>query len=214
MNKTLREATTDEIKNAYINKVPLVIWNYRKASIEYDIDYEDGVVNRYCRFNLSMAKRYNLAFEYRIWQSNKLRKERVLKRVKKIINNGNAIFVTLTFNDKFLNRSTSETTRRRYVSRFLKEQCLYYIANIDYGESQKGTHREHYHALVIPKGEKIDYASYSAYFDKSRIFAEPVIISGKSEDNIAKYISKLTNHSLKSSGQYKKLIYSRVKSSH
>lgn len=209
MNKKLRQASKEEISKAYQDKVPLMISNYRKASLERDITEETGEINYYCRFNLHMAERYNMGFEYRIWKSNRDRKKRLKERVAKIIKSNKAQFITLTFNDTFLQRSTSEETRRKYIRRFLKEQCSDYIANIDYGESQKGTHREHYHALVIPKAKQIDYSPYCAYFDKSRIYAENVRVNGKSEISISLYINKLTNHSLKASGQYKRLIYSR-----
>lgn len=212
MNKTIRQATTEEIANAYINRVPLLIYSYRKASLEYTIDNQSGeVLDRYCRFGLPMANRYNLGFEFRIWSSNKKRKERLKARVSDIVQSGKAIFLTLTFNDRFLSRDTTEITRRRYISRFLKEQCDKYVANVDYGESDKGTHREHYHALVIPKKERIDYAPYCAFFDKSRIYAQSVTVSEKSDISISLYISKLTNHALKSSGRYKRLICSRSK---
>ena len=206
MNKTLRQATKDEIANAYINKVPLLIYSYRKASLGYNIDFENGEVETFCRFGLPMATRYNLGFEFRIWSSNKKRKQRLLKRVSRIVKSEKAIFLTLTFNDSFFARSTSETTRRRYISRFLKEQCSYYVANVDYGDKNG---REHYHALVIPKNDLIDYKPYLAFFNKSCIYAERVDTSESSQVNISLYISKLTNHALKTSGRYKRLIYSR-----
>ena len=205
MNKTIAQASYQEIANAYINKVPLVIWGYRKASLVRDID-DDGVIETYCRFSLKMAERYNLGFEFRIWKSNKDRKRRLKERVQKIISSSRAQFLTLTFNNKFFERETTEETRRLYVSRFLKEQCSQYVANIDYGDERN---REHYHALVVPKGERINYAPYTAFFDGSRIYAENVSVSGKSEISISLYISKLTNHALKESGRYKRLIYSR-----
>lgn len=206
MNKTIREATTEEIANAYINRVPLLIYSYRKASLEYNIDFETGETETYCRFGLPMAEKYNLGFEFRIWSSNKKRKQRLKVRVSDIVKSNKAIFLTLTFNDKFFTRSTSETTRRRYISRFLKEQCERYVANVDYGEKNG---REHYHAIVVPKNDIIDYKPYLSFFDKSCIFAERVDTKESSETNIALYISKLTNHALKTSGRYKRLIYSR-----
>lgn len=209
MNKTIRQATKEEIATAYQNKVPLLIANYRKASLLREINYDTGETTSLCRFNLSMANRYNLGFEFRIWKSNRDRKNRLKDRVSKIISNGNAIFLTLTFNDSFLSRDTTEQTRRRYVSRFLKEQCKQYVANIDYGEREDCTHREHYHAIVIPKAEKIDFKPYCAFFDGSRIYAEKVLINEKSNISISLYINKLTNHALKTSGKAKRLIYSR-----
>lgn len=205
MNKTISQASYEEIANAYINKVPLVIWGYRKASLIHDID-ENGEVSTYCRFHLKMAERYNLGFEFRIWKSNKDRKARLKERVSKIVRSKRAIFLTLTFNNEFLSRETSEETRRRYIRRFLKEQCEQYVANVDYGDKRN---REHYHAIVIPKGARVSFAPYCAFFDGSRVFAENVRVSENSENCISLYISKLTNHALKESGRYKRLIFSR-----
>lgn len=210
MNKTIREATKEEVANAYINKVPLLIYNYRKYSLEREINQDTGEVITFCRFNLPMAKKYNLGFEFRIWQSNKMRKRRLKERVSRIVRSNRAKFLTLTFNNSFLGRETSEETRRRYIRRFLKEQCSEYVANVDYGESEKHTHREHYHAIVVPKGERIDYQPYCDFFDGSRIHSEEVKCNEKSNISISLYINKLTNHSLKASGQYKRLIYSRT----
>lgn len=209
MNKTIRSATHEEIKEAYLNKAPLLISNYRKKSIDYDIVNEEGEVKLFCSFGLKKAEKVDLGFEFRIWKSNRDRKKRLKDRVSKIISTNRAKFLTLTFNDSFLSRSTSEDTRRRYVSRFLKEQCSQYVANLDFGEREDCTHREHYHALVIPKGEKIDYKPYCAFFDGSRIYSEDVRVNEKSEISISLYINKLTNHALKTSGRAKRLIYSR-----
>lgn len=210
MNKTIKEATKSEIAQAYKDKVPTLIYNYRKNSLTCDIKRisELGEVEYQpiASFNLKMAQKYNLGFEFRIWQSNKMRKERIKKRITDYINTGKAQFLTLTFSPAFLSRDTTEETRRRYIARFLKEQCEYYVANIDYGEDNG---REHYHAVIVPKNDRIDYQPYNDIFDKSRIYAEPIIISNKSLDNISRYINKLTNHALKIKGAYQRLIFSR-----
>lgn len=213
MNKKLKEASKDEIAKAYQNDIPKVISRIRsrvyKEQNNIFSDMRTGEVISRNGFNIHVAEKFNKGFELRIWQSNKDRRNRLRNRIGNMILQGNAIFLTLTFNDTFFERETSEITRRRYIARFLKEQCKEYVANIDYGESEKHTHREHYHALVIPKAKRIDFKPYCAFFDHSRIYSEKVYTSKKSKDSITRYISKLTNHSLKASGQYKRLIYSR-----
>lgn len=206
MNKTISQASYDEIAFAYKSKVPLLIYNYRKNALVYDIDNDEGEIKTYCRFSLKMAEKYNLGFEFRVWKSNRDRKRRLKERVRKMIATGCAQFLTLTFNNEFFDRETSEETRRRYIRRFLKEQCKCYVANVDYGEKRN---REHYHAVVVPLHERIDYAPYCAFFDGSRIYAETIAINEKSNISISLYINKLTNHALKESGKYKRLIFSR-----
>lgn len=212
MNKTIKEATKEEIKEAYVNKAPLLIWSKRQASVITDIQhlYSTGEIEykRICTFNLKQATKCNLGFEFRIWKSNKDRKERLKKRVFSLIESGKAQFLTLTFSPSFLERETSEETRRRYIRRFLKEQCSGYVANIDFGEDND---REHYHAVVVPRADRIDYQPYVDFFDNSRIYAQniPLVNTEKSRDCLALYINKLTNHALKDNGHYQRLIFSR-----
>lgn len=213
MNKKIKDATKEEIAKAYYNNVPTLISNirYRVKSKQDNIftDMRTGEVISRNGFNYFVAASINKGFEFRVWRSNKGRHDRLRNRVSKMIATKSAIFLTLTFNDKFFDRETSEETRRRYIARFLKEQCISYVANVDYGEKEECTHREHYHAVVIPKGKRIDFKPYCAFFDGSRVFSEKIHTDKKSKDCISRYISKLTNHSLKASGQYKRLIYSR-----
>lgn len=212
MNKTLKEATTEEVKDAYINKAPLMIWTKRQESVITDIQrlYSTGEIEykRICTFRLKQALQCNLGFEFRLWRANKNRKERIKKRIFSLIETQNAYFLTLTFSPAFLERETSEETRRRYIRRFLKEQCIGYVANVDYGKTND---REHYHAVVVPRGSLVDFKPYCDFFDKSRIDAEKISLvnTEKSRDCLARYINKLTNHALKDSGHSQRLIYSR-----
>lgn len=104
------------------------------------------------------------------------------------------VFLTLTFTDKVLN-STTQETRRRYVSRWLKSKSDYYIANIDYGSENE---REHYHAII---NCRVDNSwEYGAINFKQ--------ITNKNEKALAKYINKLTNHAIKATTKQNKVIYS------
>lgn len=67
--------------------------------------------------------------------------ERVLSWLKAY----KVLFLTLTFDNKHLEKTT-EKTRERYIKEFLNQNSALYMLNKDYG-SKKG--REHYHALVI-----------------------------------------------------------------
>lgn len=205
MNKRLKEATKEEIKEAYQNNAIGIIAKKRKEHNIKSID-DDGVIINESYYGRPQAREENLLFEFRLWSSNKMRKNRLKTRISAMIATGRAIFLTLTFNDKFFERGTSPDTRRRYVSRFLKEQCKVYVANIDFGELNG---REHYHAVVVPKFGGINFQPYCDFFDGSRIHGEPIRPSGKSATSVSLYINKLTNHALKDNGHYKRLIYSR-----
>lgn len=127
------------------------------------------------------------------------RASRLRKRIWYLLSLGECVFLTLTFTDEVLN-STSEETRRRYVTRYLKSQSKHYVANIDFG---KQFDREHYHAVCLGP---IDYSPWHQY---GAIKGEKVRFESRSEQRLSKYISKLTNHALKETGKRYALIYSR-----
>lgn len=209
MNKKICEATKEDIILCYQNNCISNIHNYRKHSIIYEWkDYELGELKPICRFSLGMAQRYNLGLEFRLWNSNKKRKERLKDKVEDIVKSGKAIFITMTFKDSELEKTSSET-RRRKIARYLKQECERYVANIDFGVDPKYTQREHYHAIAIPKNEKISFQSYCDMFDGSRISSLQIRQSDKSNISLSLYINKLTNHAYKSFGFAKRLIYSR-----
>lgn len=128
---------------------------------------------------------------------------RVRRKILKMMVLGSCSFLTLTFNDDVL-KSTSEETRRRYVSRFLKTISTDYVGNIDWGK-QNG--REHYHAVI--SGIETDMSGWDQYG-----FSDCRTIGRKDDEctssKISKYIYKLSNHATKETTRRKKIIYSRV----
>lgn len=109
------------------------------------------------------------------------------------------VFLTLTWNDKTL-EETNETTRRRYVRQYLNSLGCYYLGNIDYG---KETHREHYHAIV--QLSSVDLDEWSRLHD-SYIFSKKVRCDKVSSNNLTRYILKLSNHSVKTSTENKRVL--------
>lgn len=118
---------------------------------------------------------------------NKKRRRLSLK-VDNMIESGPVSFLTLTFRDDVLAK-TSEVTRRRYVARYLKSQSDTYVANIDYG---KTTEREHYHAIVLGY---VDLDAWAYGFP----FAEKVHSNTKDAKKVSAYVCKLSNHCFKES---------------
>lgn len=68
----------------------------------------------------------------RLNESKKRKASKVKDKIHELVMNNNAIFITLTFNNDTLAK-TSAITRRRYVARYLKANCDKYVANIDFG---------------------------------------------------------------------------------
>lgn len=127
------------------------------------------------------------------------RTRRLEGRVRALVEDGGAVFLTLTFTDEVM-RSTTAETRRRYVKRYLAEQSSNYVANIDYGAT-KG--REHYHAVAVGP------VDYGPWHDRGAIKGERIHKTESAPVKLAKYTSKLTNHAIKETARGCSVIYSR-----
>lgn len=136
------------------------------------------------------AERINLAYYARV--------KRLKNRISNMLCQGRCYFLTLTFSDDTLDK-TSEQTRRKYVTLFLKTLTDTYVANVDYG-SQNG--REHYHAVIL--ADSVNMTGWDKYgFSKAQKIA-----SEADYVPVAKYISKLTNHAVKATTRGCRAIYS------
>lgn len=161
--------------------------------------------NYYKEFSEDIILKSNFKSCERIYNSISKRKSRVFKKLiywfYYISKNDDKflIFGTLTFNDEILER-TSKETRRRYVSRFLNDNSIHYVANIDYG---KLNDREHYHfiALLDHKIDKNLWVYGFTWFTK--------IKKNTSLRNRKNYLLKLTNHTYKDSTKQEKIIADR-----
>ncbi len=169
---------------------------YNKASQELKA-YTDNEINEAHKVNYASYKRV----------------KRLHTRAREIILSNRALFLTLTFNDDVF-KNMSKDTRKRMITRFLKKTCINYFANIDFG---KKNGQEHYHALVVPKDEKINCYDYKEIFYNANINFKKVIYSldGNNDIEIAskrisKYIVKLTNHAIKETTQQNRIIYSKA----
>ena len=154
---------------------------------------------------------------FKILSSTRRRKCFLKDRIISIYNDSVSIdytcyFITLDFSDNFISR-TSETTRRRYVQRFLKEHCRHYVANIDYGVDDNYTKREHYHAFVSSNNYRNmihDWHTLTGSginIKKLRVYKN----MNKTYRRLSMYISKLTNHAIKQSVKRNVYIYDRNK---
>lgn len=111
------------------------------------------------------------------------------------------IFGTLNFSDKTLS-NTSERTRARYITKYLSDHTIHYIANIDYGK-KKG--REHYHFIAMTNG-KISSKEWHK-FGGAKFQIVP--LKNKDIKSTKNYLLKLNNHSYKESTKQKRIIRDR-----
>lgn len=114
-------------------------------------------------------------------------------------------FITLTFNDDAL--SLKDTWRRKLINELLRDNCDDFICNIDYG---KLGDREHYHAVIVPKIDKMPHLEkrngkdrlVCKWLDDYRLkYGYYSIEDIKTDDDdvirVGRYIAKLSNHSIK-----------------
>lgn len=137
--------------------------------------------------------------EEKVYNAYRKRLQRLKKRVSIILNSNKAIFLTLTFNDKTL-AQYDLIFLKTYVRKFLKSQCSNYVCNVDYGSLNN---RLHFHALVVPKNDLIDYNLYSLGAINGRKVYCP------NSTRLSRYILKLSYHAIKDSTDNNRLIYSR-----
>ena len=116
-----------------------------------------------------------------------------------LILNYKCVFLTFKFSNEAL-ISTSEQTRKTYVTRFLKSYNAPFVANKDFGDLHG---REHYHAVLGVN--KVDFSSWKL----GNLDAERVRDTKNSSEKLAKYVAKLTNHAIKETAKRSSLIYSR-----
>lgn len=127
------------------------------------------------------------------------RVKRLKKRIATMLDKGSCIFLTFTFTDEVLEKTTRET-RRQKIRRYLAHYNCPYVANIDFG---KKNGREHYHAII--QCNSIDYKLY----DYGNLDGERIVNSANDYVKLSKYIAKLTNHAIKETTKQNYIIYSR-----
>lgn len=145
-------------------------------------------------------------YYFHIRRSRKTMGYRLMNRIAKMMKISKCVFVTLTFNDETLAK-TSVITRRKYVSRFLKLCGAQYAANIDFGRLNN---REHYHAVVAV--ERIPQKALDLWRDKCGVVNVEKIRHSKDNKAVALYMTKLFNHAIKlNTGMNNRILYSRLK---
>lgn len=180
-------------------------WNYYKASCNFIDNGEEIPTNLEAKHNdfqillKKMANNELFKEAKKINHASYEKRNRLEKRIANWLSNYTCIFVTLTFKPDIL-ESTSKETRRKYVTRALKQMSDKYIANIDFGKKNE---REHYHAIVV--SDNVDHKIWKDYgiinFEKIKQTSDSV--------KLAKYVVKLTNHAMKETVQQNRVIYSK-----
>lgn len=212
--QTVRDIRRAETAYSYFLDYGCII----KSKMDFDTSQELR-----CFFNDTRPE--DLQEAEKIIKAEYNRVSRLTSRINLFLNcKAPSTFVTLTFSDKTLQNSTPET-RRRYVTRYLKSQSNFYIANLDFG---KKNGREHYHALILGRvdlepwrklghilaenvGNRYELARkkppkrYLKYDEKT----QKNLMARDTEKKLSKYIAKLTNHAIKETTKRTAMIYSK-----
>ena len=189
----------------------------RSKSIQARIEYEERLPNESEEKLLSFYNQeieeineemnakigFNFNEDINAWQdcerinhaSNK-RVKHLRSRVEELLQS-QCVFLTFTFNDKYLNE-LSYQTKRKYVQQALKKLKCSYVANVDYG---KENHRIHFHAIAQIGSVSNSIWSYGAINFKK--------INKPNSKALSKYICKLTNHAIKETCKGTSIMYSR-----
>lgn len=176
------------------------------------ISYHDWLYDSfriYCEDFLSQFDPKVITECEKILHAELQRKTRLRKKIQTIFDScAVVIFVTLTFNDNVLERSTDKS-RRVAVCRWFKDCCLKdvyvpYIANIDFG---KENGREHYHGLIGCRVPKSQLEFWQSTYGSIKL--ETVRISVADKNRLSSYVAKMTNHAMKETTKRSHLIYSR-----
>lgn len=160
-----------------------------------------------------IEKEYKFMEKFR--KSLSAKKSRLKKRILGILENAdikNKYFITINFTNEAL--ALKQETRKTYIRRYLKENFVEYVANIDFGSNKeyidrkgnkrKATKREHYHS-VVGFNDNINFNNFTL----GGIDFEKIRLNVASVGKLGTYINKITSHAYKRSTGFNGCIYSR-----
>lgn len=203
--KELRQASYNEYRERELCDNGVILCDAFKG--DNCITYEDV----YIKYNYSPIVKECVKINHAFTN----RKFHLKDRIKDIYldslnSNCNCYFLTLTFSNELITK-TSEKTRRRYITRLLKKYCRHYVGNIDFGVDKRYTEREHYHAFISTnKIQELMKAYYK--LTNSYVYTEKMRVKDNLSDNckrLSKYIAKLTNHAIKESVKRNVYVFDR-----
>ena len=164
---------------------------------EYDGVVDSVVSPLWCEWVKVNKNNPKIDCALRLNKSKYNKAKKVREKIEDLVKNNHAVFITLTFTNDVLEK-TSPITRRRYVARYLKETSNIYVANVDYSPTKN---REHYHAIIMNRADLTKWQYGYVYAEEIRNHDFDVM-------RTSKYVAKLSSHALKT-GLTTRLIYSR-----
>lgn len=190
-----------ELKSAILNSDYLKEYKDINKAI-YNFMYDKNIATPY-NYEQALNKQFELFYNNdeiykeckRIDKAFLNRKQRLKSRIFNMLEKGTCYFLTLTFEDNFIN--LKDNTKRRYVTDYLKSISNIYIANQDFGSK---TNREHYHAIILADSIDINW-KYG--------FQCNLKCYGNKDNKLGIYVAKLSNHAIKNTNKRSVMIYSK-----
>lgn len=176
------------------------------AKQEKQLIYRELDYKKYRDYLINRVGVVGIVESLRLRESYRQKTIRLKKRIKKIFKNENLFFLTFTFDNKKFKKDfelVKHETLRKYVTRWLKNYCIDYVGNVDFG-GKNG--RIHFHCVVALKEEKVNHKTWlygALNFEK---------IYFKDDKSLALYVNKLSAHALKESTKRQTLIYPKKNS--
>lgn len=124
------------------------------------------------------------------------KKKRLQERIKGMLEKP-CIFATFTFTDHYLN-SLDHKYLKKYLTAVLRKMSDCYIANEDYGKKHG---RLHYHAIIQAEFVDSTLWTYGACNVQKINIKDPI--------KLGTYITKLSNHAIKTTNKRSVMIYSK-----
>ena len=133
-----------------------------------------------------------------IIKARKQKQYRLRKRYQSWKNQGYLVhFVTFTFSNDFIN--LKDSVKRKYFTRYMRDKCIDYFANVDFGEKNG---RIHFHLCGVFKNSNeftksvVDKYGHQHYNnDWSYGFSDIQVSNSENTE----YMDKLVNHAIKDS---------------
>jgi hypothetical protein len=125
-------------------------------------------------------------------KSERKRRSNISKRVKKMIEQKHAYFMTFTLSDKHINKK-QDTHVRKIKEALSHASTIDWVFNNDYGDQ---TERLHYHAVTCTPLQ-LDYTKIIQIYKYGAVNIKE--ITKKDVKSISEYLQKLSNHALKKS---------------
>lgn len=177
-----------------------------KFQKEYDVEFLTKVIDynqrKYFAFKNDLPFTLNLDYE-RILKARYQKNSRIKKRLVYLLSRfENIWFITFTFNNNYINRSTR--TKRDLMKMVLNTHDFKYMLNIDYGKKNE---REHYHCILATNLD-IDVNQFIQFYYDGGFSLSIQCKKGLTDyKRLSKYLNKLTNHCIKATTKRQRILY-------